>query len=59
MNSCFQRESTVSLIPYSQLASIKPILPEISSNTTRALNSGLNLRISTIVDLFPEVYPTP
>jgi hypothetical protein len=31
----------------------------MSSNTTRALNSGLNFRLSTMVDLFPEVYPTP
>jgi site-specific DNA recombinase len=59
INSCFQRESTVSLIPYSRLASINPFFPEMSSSTTRALNSGLNFRLSTIVDLFPEVYPTP
>jgi hypothetical protein len=59
MKSCFHRERTVSLIPYSRLASIKPFFPEMSSSTTRALNSGLNFRLSAIVDLFPEVYPTP
>lgn len=48
-NSCFQRDRTVSLIPYSRLACARLFWLVSSSRTTRALNSGP----------FPGVYPTP
>src|SRR4030042_467654 len=43
-NSCRQRESTVSLIPYSRLAWLRLFLPVINSTTTRTLKSGVYVR---------------
>jgi hypothetical protein len=52
MNSCFQRDRTESLIPYSQLAWVALFCSVSISSTTRALNSGENFRSVTILDLF-------
>src|SRR5574341_104975 len=58
-NSCFQRERTVSLIPYSRLACARLFWLVSSSRTTRALNSGLYFRLSTIVNPLLDSTPPP
>ena len=44
MNPCFQRDSTEFLMPYSRLTWAALFCSVSFSNTTRALNSGENLR---------------
>lgn len=48
MNSYFHRESTESLIPYSRLAWVALFCSVSISMTTRALNSGVNFRLSAM-----------
>ena len=53
--SSFQRDSTESLMPYSRLTWASLFCSVSISNTTRALNSGENLRRCIILDPFPGV----
>lgn len=48
MNSCFHRDRTESLIPYSRLAWAALFCSVSISSTTRALNSGVNFRLSVM-----------